>query len=77
MELELLVPLLGPGVVGLRVWDLLFRFGESHRSHCLVSVDFVDRVHLFPFVLFKAVRRGRQEVSQYGKRERSKHQNRS
>lgn len=48
----------------------LWVWGEpQNRSHCLVSVDFVVRVHPLLFVLFKAARRGRQHVSEYRKSE--------
>lgn len=44
-------------------------WGElENRSHCSLSVGFVDHAHPLLFVLFKAVRRGRQRVSQYSKR---------
>lgn len=48
----------------------LWVWGElQNRSHCLVSVDIVDRVHPLLIVLFKAARRGRQHVSEYRKSE--------
>lgn len=52
-----------------RLGFALWVWGElENRSHCSLSVGFVDHAHPLLFVLFKAVRRGRQRVSQYCKR---------
>lgn len=54
------------GRLGFALWV----WGElENRSHCSLPVGFVDHAHPLLFVLFKAVRRGRQRVSQYSKRE--------